>query len=68
MMEKVIPLKGEILLSLAKHQVTMKVSEKRIYLLPLVSLQKKVQTSLQLIMLKKTRPPKLKYISIPPRK
>ncbi|WP_192797445.1 MULTISPECIES: hypothetical protein [Psychrobacillus] len=55
-------------MGLIEHHVTMKITKKRLNSLPFTYVRKKAQTSLQWIILKKARPPKLKYIPIPPRK
>ncbi|WP_313894224.1 hypothetical protein [Psychrobacillus sp.] len=54
-------------MGLNEHHVTMKVSKKPLNALQSTYVRKKVQTSLQWIILKKARPPKSKYIPIPPR-
>lgn len=59
--------KGAILLGLNERNVTMKVSNKWLNTLYITSISKQVQTSLQWIILKKARPPKEKYIPLPPR-
>jgi len=54
-------------LGLNERNVTIKVSKKWLNTLHITSLSKQVQTSLQWIILKKARPPKHKYIPLPPR-
>ncbi|WP_166462488.1 hypothetical protein [Psychrobacillus vulpis] len=54
-------------MGLNEHNVTMKVSSKRLNTLTFTHARQKVQTTLQWMILKKARPPKLKYIPIPPR-
>lgn len=67
MVKRLFNRKGEILLGLNERNVTMKVSNKRLNAIRFTYVRQKVRTSLQWFLLKKARPPKKKYIAIPPR-
>ncbi|MEK4484497.1 hypothetical protein MHH81_02760 [Psychrobacillus sp. FSL H8-0484] len=54
-------------MGLNERNVTMKVSNKRLNAIRFTYVRQKVRTSLQWFLLKKARPPKKKYIPIPPR-
>lgn len=60
--------KGAILLGLNDQHVTMKNSDKRLHSMRITHVKQKIQLTLQWMILKKTRPPKHKYIAIPRRK
>lgn len=59
--------KGAILLGLNEQHVTMKNSDKRLHSMRITHVKQKIQLTLQWMILKKTRPPKPKYIAIPRR-
>ena len=59
--------KGAILLGLNEQHVTMRKSDKKLHSMRITHIKQKIQLALQWMILKKTRPPKRKYIAVPKR-